>query len=89
MNMKTRDPLPNVNHYPQRTSETISVEEGFHIMRAFLIAYWERGLKQSDDIAVVLGSTQPGNKGWPLDMAQWDDWLDALDKVRDKQESAE
>ena len=58
----------------------LSELEAFDAMRAFLEAYWERGGKQSDDIAVLLGSLNRYG-GPPLDIAQWHDWLDALGSV--------
>jgi hypothetical protein len=54
--------------------------EAFDAMRAFLEAYWERGGSQSDDIAVLLGSINRGD-GPPLDVAQWQDWRDAIDRT--------
>lgn len=51
--------------------------EAFDAMRAFLEAYWARGGKQSDDIAVLLGSLNRSD-GPPLDVALWDDWLRAI-----------
>ncbi len=58
--------------------------EAFDVMRAFLKAYWERGLKSSDDIAVLLGSMNrnENDNTPPLDIAQWQDWLDAIKAVR-------
>jgi hypothetical protein len=63
--------------------------ESFDAMRAFLEAYWRRGLCASDDLAVLLGSINrtpwPSDKqmphlvGAPLDIAQWDDWLNAIE----------
>ena len=61
----------------------------FDAMRRFLEAYWERGGKQSDDIAVLLGSLN--RDAWenkmPLDRAQWDEWRDAVDTVLEKFQS--
>jgi hypothetical protein len=59
--------------------------EAYDAMRAFLKAYWERGLKSSDDIAVLLGSIQrgfPWADGSPADPAMWPDWLKAVDEVK-------
>ena len=60
----------------------LSVAQGFAAMRQFLEAYWERGGKQSDDIATLLGALAPLNDNKPLDAAQWQDWLDAIEQVR-------
>ena len=58
--------------------------EAYDAMLKFLTAYWERGAKGPRDIAVLLGDInrntfmdlQPG------DPAQWNDWLDAVAKVK-------
>ena len=49
-------------------------------MRGFLEAYWERGGKQSDDLAVLLGDLDRDAwvNGQPLDIAQWDDFRAAV-----------
>jgi len=51
--------------------------EAFDAMRTFLEAYWERGLKESDNIAVLLGNLNREG-GPPIDIAQWHDWLNAI-----------
>jgi len=60
--------------------------EAFDAMRAFLEAYWERGLKSSDDLALLLSGIERDLRirpdGGTLDPAQWDDWLDAIATVR-------
>lgn len=52
-------------------------------MRRFLEAYWERGERTSDDLAVLLGSLscEASRDGRPLDAAQWSDWLTAVSEV--------
>ena len=57
--------------------------QAFDAMRTFLEAYWERGGKASDDLAVLLGSLSRDayTNGLPLDAALWGDWLDAIDGV--------
>lgn len=55
--------------------------EAFDAMRLFLEAYWQRGGKSSDDIAVLLGSLNR-TTGPPLDLAQWYDWREAVAKAR-------
>ena len=55
----------------------------FDAMRAFLEAYWERGSKSDDELAILLGSlNRSGAFGGPLDPAMWQDWKDAVAKVR-------
>jgi hypothetical protein len=64
---------------------TITAAEGYRAMFAFLEAYWERGLKSSDDIAVMLGSMNYADENGtprPLDIAQWHDWLDTVKAIR-------
>ncbi len=65
---------------PLRTVDELTA---FDVMRTFLEAYWERGDKQSDDIAVLLGSLNRDSweNGMPLDQALWDDWRAAVDDV--------
>lgn len=57
--------------------------KAFDAMRLFLEAYWERGGKQSDDLAVLLGNLDRGAwaNGMPMDRAQWDDFRNAVNKV--------
>lgn len=57
--------------------------EAFASMRLFLEAYWERGGKQSDDIAALLGNLDRDiwANSMPLDVAQWDDFRQAVDTV--------
>lgn len=58
--------------------------EAFDAMIKFLDAYWRRGNGESDDIAVLLGNISRDT--WasrrPLDIAQWEDWLDAIAAVK-------
>lgn len=58
--------------------------KAFDAMRAFLEAYWDRGGKQSDDLAVLLGSLNrdEASNTPPLDVAQWHDWRDAVSRLR-------
>ena len=55
----------------------------FDAMRTFLEAYWERGGKASEDIAVLLSSLS--RDVWadrkPGDPATWNDWRKAVDSV--------
>ena len=65
---------------------TINELQAFDAMRAFLEAYWERGGKASDDLAVLLGSLN--RNAWanemPFDPAQWSDWRSAVDAIVSK-----
>jgi hypothetical protein len=60
--------------------------EAYDAMLAFLEAYWRRGGGKSDDLAVLLGSTNRSicaDLG-PGDPAQWNDWMNAVEKVKDR-----
>jgi hypothetical protein len=67
--------------WPEQELQALTELEAYDAMRVFLEAYWERGGKASDDIAVLLGSTQRLRDGPPLDPAQWGDWRDAIESV--------
>ena len=62
---------------------TLNELEAFDAMRLFLEAYWERGGKQSDDIAVLLTNLDRDvwANGMPMDRAQWHDFRDAVSRV--------
>lgn len=64
----------------------LSVSEAFDAARLFLEAYWERGARSSDDIAVLLGSMnrEATRDGGPIDAAQWVDWIEAVRRVQAK-----
>jgi hypothetical protein len=66
---------------------SLSPIEGFDAMQIFLEAYWKRGGKSSDDIAILLGTISRNNADDlpPIDIAQWDDWLSAVKKVKQEQ----
>jgi hypothetical protein len=58
--------------------------QAYDAMRAFLVAYWERGGRKDDDIAQLLGWTDREsvwNDDEPFDPAMWGDWLDAVRRV--------
>ena len=68
----------------QVSSESaISLIDAFDAMRHFLEAYWDRGGRVSDDIAVLLGSLNrdESTQSLPLDAAMWDDWLKAVSET--------
>ncbi len=58
----------------------VSHIDAFDGMRKFLEAYWERGGKTSDDLAILLGSLNrdESTQSLPLDPAMWEDWLSAV-----------
>ena len=52
----------------------LTVRQAFEATRYFLQAYWERGGRRSDDLAMLLGDLD-------FDPAQWSDWLAAVSKT--------
>ena len=73
-------------NYPGDEAPRLSVRDAFDAVRYFLEAYWERGLRSSDDIGALLSSMngEMTSDGGPLDAAQWADWLDAVRKAETK-----
>ena len=72
----------------------LSELEAFDAMRAFVEAFWRRGDCKSEELRNLLNFTDrtpwPSGKqlphlvGAPLDIAQWEDWLDAIAAVKGK-----
>lgn len=60
-------------------SEQITLTDAFDVMRRFLEVYWERGDRNSEDIAILLGALNrdEASQSLPLDEALWHDWLEA------------
>lgn len=54
--------------------------QAYEAMLLFLEAYWERGERSSDDIAIMLGEMQ-FTRGGTSDPAQWYDWKCAVAQV--------
>ena len=71
------------------TQYALTELEAFDAMRSFVEAFWRRGGCQSKELANLLSFTNrqswPSGKqlphlaGAPLDIAQWEDWLDAIE----------
>ena len=69
--------------------------EAFDAMRAFVEAFWRRGNCESEEIRNLLSFTDrtpwPSGKqlshliNAPGDIAQWEDWLDAVAAVKAEQ----
>jgi hypothetical protein len=72
--------------YPGDNSPRLNVRQAFDAARHFLEAYWERGLRSSDDIRHLLSAMDGSmtRDGRPIDQAQWSDWLEAVEKVEAK-----
>jgi hypothetical protein len=63
----------------------LDASTGFDAMRLFLEAYWERGGRASDDLAVLLGGLERlQSNGMPLDPALWFDWIEAVGQASSK-----
>jgi hypothetical protein len=69
--------------YPGDETPRLSIREAFDAVRHFLEAYWERGLRSSDDIRLLLSAMDCSmtRDGGPIDAAQWEDWLEAVARV--------
>jgi hypothetical protein len=52
----------------------LTVRQAFEATRYFLQAYWERGGRGSEDVAMLLSDLD-------ADPAQWNDWLAAVSRV--------
>lgn len=74
--------MSELEHYNDETPR-LSLREAFDAMRHFLEGYWERGLRSSNDIRLLLSAMDcsMANDGRPIDIAQWSDWVAATDKV--------
>jgi hypothetical protein len=76
---------------------TLTELEAFDAMRLFIEAFWRRGNCESEELRNLLSFTDrtpwPNGKqlphlaGAPCDIAQWEDWLDAVAKVKAAQPS--
>ena len=77
-------PMKDAIDFPGALTPDLDQLDAFDAMRLFLEAYWERGGKTSDDIAILLGSIDRGlgREGGPVDIAQWFDWLEAVNRVQ-------
>lgn len=65
---------------PRRALDELTA---FDAMRVFLESYWERGGKQSGDLAALLGSLNRDvrDDSLPLDIALWEDWREAVNRA--------
>jgi hypothetical protein len=74
--------MSELEHFDDETPR-LSLREAFDAMRHFLVAYWEQGLRSSDDLRRLLSAMDCSmtKDGGPIDIAQWIDWLAAAEKV--------
>ena len=60
----------------------LTTDEAYQAMLVFLDAYWKRGGESSSDLGLLLTATYRIEEGITADPAQWQDWLDAIAKVK-------
>jgi len=60
--------------------QILTETEAYEAMVAFLDKYYE--LTGADDIGGLLGSLRVIADGRPADPAMWQDWLEAIGKIR-------
>lgn len=53
----------------------------FLTTQRFLELFWERGLKQNNELGMLLSSMDSASDGGPIDKAQWFDFIGAYDDV--------
>jgi hypothetical protein len=80
------------SRWGQPMQHTLTELEAFDAMRVFLEAFWRRGGCESRELANLLSWTArgwpngapqlPHLQGAPLDIAQWEDWLDAIEATK-------
>jgi hypothetical protein len=65
---------------------SLTALEAFDAMRVFIENHWERGLKKSEDMLWLLSAINRETAVWPdggpSDPAMWNDWLHALERVK-------
>lgn len=64
------------------TLPILTTDEAYQAMIAFLDAYWERGGRADDQIAMLLGA-MAGGQGRTADPAMWGDWIKAIESTTD------
>ncbi|PTB24172.1 hypothetical protein C9I56_35405 [Paraburkholderia caribensis] len=67
-------------------NDSLTTAEAFHAMLIFLDRYYERGGRQSEDIATLLSgiSQTLWADGSTNEPAQWHDWLTAVQAAKNK-----
>jgi hypothetical protein len=75
---------PDISSLPELTAL-----QAFDAMRVFVESYWERGLKASDDLRLLLSAMNRETAIWadggPADPAMWSDWMQAVETVKPTQ----
>jgi hypothetical protein len=62
----------------------LSIRDAYLCMFDFLVAYWERGERSSEDIAILLGGMPLAGDGISADPAMLSDWLASVRAVTGK-----
>jgi hypothetical protein len=62
------------------TLPTLTTDQAYQAMRAFLEAYWARGGRTDEQIAILI-SGMTGGAGETADPAMWGDWIEAIGVV--------
>lgn len=65
--------------------DLITVGDAYRAMFEFLDAYWQRGGRADEQIAIMLSAVQYGDELGPTksaDPASWHDWIAAIKKVQ-------
>ena len=65
------------------SKKSLSPEQAFQAMFAFLSAYYER-TEGTAELGEVLGDLQLNKDGSTMDPAAWGDWLAAIDAISAK-----
>lgn len=60
------------------TLPMLTTDHAYQAMIAFLEAYWNRGGRADDQIAILLGG-MIGGQGNTADPAMWGDWITAIE----------
>ena len=63
-----------------KSEKQISEKEGYEAMLYMLATYWE--FTGSNDLTDILSGGEYVEKDTPADIAFWEYWLDAIEKVR-------
>jgi len=64
------------------TLPMLTTDQAYQAMIAFLDAYWNRGGRTDDQIAILLGG-MAGGRGHTADPAMWGDWIKAIEATTD------
>ena len=64
---------------------TLTIEEAYKAMYQYLENLYE--LTNSDDLAGFLGGMTLLDDGVPADPAVWQDWIDAINKIKENKKA--